>query len=228
MKKKYVIRARISERIFWSVLRLFCLDIEAAKAAVMTGLSRNSIEKIFVAVRHRLSLLCASERKLSTGVYEFDENYFGAYRIRGVRGRGAQGKTIVFGILKRSGNVNAFIVNECSEKTLMPIIKQVIALDSTIYTDGFTTYCALGKHGYQKHFSVNHDNNEFARNGVIHTNGIEGFGGFCKARLAKFRGMSKRHFELHLNECEYRYNHRHEDIHLVLINEFRKNHLKLS
>ena len=94
----------------------------------MTGLSRNSIEKIFVAVRHRLSLLCAPERKLSTGVYELHESYFGAHRIRGIRGRGAKGKTIVFGILKRSGSMNTFIVNQCSEKTLMTIIKQVIAL----------------------------------------------------------------------------------------------------
>ena len=32
-----------------------------------------------------------------------DESYFGARRIRGKRGRGAKGKTIVFGIKKREG-----------------------------------------------------------------------------------------------------------------------------
>ena len=32
-----------------------------------------------------------------------DESYFGARRIRGKRGRGAKGKTIVIGLKKRKG-----------------------------------------------------------------------------------------------------------------------------
>ena len=37
------------------------------------------------------------------GIAGLDEPYFGAKRIRGRRGHGAGGKTIVFGILKRGG-----------------------------------------------------------------------------------------------------------------------------
>ena len=37
------------------------------------------------------------------GIVELNEPYFGAKRIRGRRGYGAGGKTIVFGILKRGG-----------------------------------------------------------------------------------------------------------------------------
>jgi transposase-like protein len=33
---------------------------------------------------------------------EADESYFGPRRVRGKRGRGAGGKTIVFGLLKRT------------------------------------------------------------------------------------------------------------------------------
>ena len=33
-----------------------------------------------------------------TGVFELDESYFGAKRVRGKRGRGATGKTPVFGL----------------------------------------------------------------------------------------------------------------------------------
>jgi transposase len=32
------------------------------------------------------------------GVFELDESYFGAKRVRGKRGRGAAGKTPVFGL----------------------------------------------------------------------------------------------------------------------------------
>ena len=40
-----------------------------------------------------------------TGVFELDESYFGAKRVRGKRGRGATGKTPVFGLPKRDGKV---------------------------------------------------------------------------------------------------------------------------
>ena len=40
-----------------------------------------------------------------TGVFELDESYFGAKRVRGKRGRGAAGKTPVFGLPKRDGKV---------------------------------------------------------------------------------------------------------------------------
>jgi len=59
---------------------------------------------------------------------------------------------------------------------------------------------------YKKHFRVNHDNNEFVNVG-LHINGIEGFWGYAKTRLSKFRGFDKNKFYLHLKECEFRYNH---------------------
>ena len=34
-----------------------------------------------------------------------DKSYFGAKRVRGKKGRGAAGKTPVFGLLKRDGRV---------------------------------------------------------------------------------------------------------------------------
>ena len=37
------------------------------------------------------------------GIVELDESYFGARHILGKRGRGASGKTIVFGLLKQDG-----------------------------------------------------------------------------------------------------------------------------
>ena len=61
------------------------------------------------------------------GEFELDESYFGAHRVRGIRGRGARGKIIVFGIFKRPNTVYTYIVNDCSTETLMPIIKEIIS-----------------------------------------------------------------------------------------------------
>ncbi|MBO4542030.1 MAG: IS1595 family transposase, partial [Bacteroidales bacterium] len=62
----------------------------------------------------------------------------------------------------------------------------------------------------------------------IHTNGIENFWGLCKSRLTKNRGIDKKTFILHIKECEFRYNHRHENLFNFLLKNFRKKPLKLS
>ena len=51
---------------------------------------------------------------------------------------------------------------------------------------------------------------EFTK-GTVHINGIEGFWGLAKVRLAKFKGLPQHTFHLHLKETEWRYNHRHTD-----------------
>ena len=56
------------------------------------------------------------------GDIELDESYFGAKRIRGKRGRGAIGKTIVFGVLKREDKVYLKIINKATRKELLSII----------------------------------------------------------------------------------------------------------
>src|SRR3990167_1753615 len=58
--------------------------------------------------------------------------------------------------------------------------------------------------GNDKHFRVNHGENEFSKGSGIHINGIENFWSFTKRRLSKFNGV-KVNFELHLKECEWRY-----------------------
>jgi len=68
---------------------------------------------------------------------------------------------------------------------------------------------------------VNHGQNEFAR-GSSHINGIENFWGIAKVRLAKLRGLRQDHFNLHLKECEFRYNMRHEDMYHALLEMLRK------
>ena len=81
-----------------------------------------------------------------------DESYFGARRIRGKRGRGADGKTIVFGIYKRNGKVYTEVVPNCSRKPLYAIIKGKVDVASVIHTDGFRTCDGIVDLGYQKHY----------------------------------------------------------------------------
>ena len=57
------------------------------------------------------------------GPVELDESYFGGKR-KGKRGRGAAGKVVVFGILKRQGKVSIVVVENVQTETLLPVIKK--------------------------------------------------------------------------------------------------------
>ncbi|MFH0881957.1 MAG: IS1595 family transposase, partial [bacterium] len=58
-----------------------------------------------------------------------------------------------------------------------------------------------------------------------HINGIESFWGYAKSRLARFRGVPRNTFYLHLKECEFRFNNRREDLYQLLLKILRDNPL---
>lgn len=136
------------------------------------------------------------------GEVEVDESYFGGHR-KGKRGRGAVGKVIVFGLLKRGGKVYTVSVSNVQRKTLLPVIRRKIKPDSVVYTDGHTAYNALDVPGFT-HFRVNHSR-KFVRD-RNHINGIENFWSQGERHLQKYNGIPKQNFELFLKECEWRFN----------------------
>ena len=115
----------------------------------------------------------------------------------------------VFGIKKREdGKVYTQIIKNASKQELLPIIRRLVSKkNTTIYTDKWKSYDGLVLDGY-KHKRINHSKSYSNRKGT-HVNGIENFWSFSKRRLAKFNGVSRNTFLLHLKECEFRYNHKH-------------------
>ena len=219
-KNKYINRARISDKQFRGILREFCLDSTAAETALRVRVNRRTVNRIFHLIRNRLVVLCERESKFS-GEVEIDESYFGAKRIRGKRGRGASKKIPVIGLLKRNGTVYAKPIKNASRAQLMPVIKGKILEGSTIHTDGWKSYDGLILNGY-KHKRVFHSKDEFVR-GKSHVNGIESFWSYTKRRLAKFNGVKKEYFLLHLKESEYRWNHKkNKNMYEKLLREFRR------
>ena len=218
-KNPYLIRSHISAKKFREILHYFCHDETAAKANIYSGINRNSVNRIYRLLRERIAHMSIHEAQ-EHGEFEIDESYFGARRIRGKRGRGAAGKTPVFGVLKRGGKVYVNIVKNCSRAHLMPIIQGKALEGSTIYSDGWRAYDGLILNGYE-HYRIHHHKNEFAR-GKNHINGIESFWSYAKRRLRKFNGVTSGTFNLHLKETEFRWNHRRSDLYAILLKELRK------
>lgn len=137
----------------------------------------------------------------------------------GKAGRGAGRRTPVFGIFKRDGKVYTEMVPDCSKAVLQRAIRGKVSLDSVIHSDGWRGYDGLVDLGYQKHLRVDHGRDEFSSRSERgnHIDGIEGFWGYAKTRLARFRGMHPDTFLFHLKECEFRFNHRRCDPYPVLL-----------
>ena len=218
-KNRYYCRSRISAAKFRQLIRSFALDFTATSTAQLTGVSLRSVNSIFLKVRQRLAESCELESPLQ-GAVEVNESYFGAQRVRGKRGRGAYGKTMVFGLLKRQGKVYTEIVPDYSKATLQAIIRGHVEPSTIIHSDAWRGYDGLVDIGFDKHFRVHHGDNEFAQ-GERHINGIESFWSYTKRRLARFNGVAKHTFYLHRQETEYRFNHRRDNLYLELLKLLR-------
>jgi transposase-like protein len=220
MKNKYANRSRISESKIRQLLKHFALDLDAQQIAVLCNLNRNTINRYLRMIRTSISEFCEQDSPFR-GEIEVDESYFGARRQKGKRGRGAYGKTPVFGILQRGGKVYTEIVPNCAKATLQAIIRGKVSPESIIHSDQWRGYSGLVDIGYEKHYRVKHGDDEFA-NDKSHINGIESFWSYSKRRLQKFHGVPQNTFYLQLKECEFRFNHRNENIYAILLKMFRK------
>ena len=221
VKNKYLAGARISEAKFRLILRFFAADVPALTVTKLCAANYRTIYRVYTLLRHRVALLALAESvaKLA-GEVEVDESYFGPRRVRGKRGRGAAGKLPVIGRHKRGAGVHVSVVKDCSRKELLPVIRGHVLSASDVFTDGWRAYDGLVTAGFAHH-RVHHEADEFAR-GKTHINGIESFWSFAKFRFLKLRGVRRDFFLLHLKGCEWRFNHRGQDLYGLLLKHIRQ------
>jgi len=191
-----------------SILTGFYQQQPAYRVATDLGVDYQSVTRVYQRLREALYHVTELEGGKLKGEIELDESYFGGRR-KGKRGRGAGGKSIVFGLLERNGRVYTKVVEQVTAEELMAHIKKYTRKGSVYYTDTFRSYNSLKRLG--KHHRINHSK-AFAYRGKNHINGIEGFWSYAKHILYNYRGVSKYHFPMYLKEVEYRYNHRNDNL----------------
>jgi transposase-like protein len=141
---------------------------------------------------------------------EVDETYIGG-KHKGKRGRGAKGKSIVFGIVERKGEVKAEVVKNVKTKTLLPLIQKNVDKETQIVSDELQSYDKLETYGF-KHDVVKHAIKEYVR-GNIHTNTIDGFWSQLKRSIDEtYHSVSHKHLPLYVDEFAWRYSHRSSEI----------------
>ncbi|HDZ79205.1 MAG TPA: IS1595 family transposase [Gammaproteobacteria bacterium] len=145
------------------------------------------------------------------GMVEMDESYVGGAR-KGVRGRGAEGKTPVVVIARQNESggcslAHMHVLENTSGLSLGEAARGSIAPGSTVVTDGLPSYRRLGSLGYEHEPLV--------------TGGVENaaellpwvhiiISNFKRWILDVFHGVSAGHFQSYLDEFCYRLNRRRQ------------------
>jgi transposase len=195
-------KTRLPKKMVAKLMEHFVAGTTARAAASLIGINRNTATKFY---RQWRELIAKNIEDLSPleGEVEIDESYFGGKR-KGKRGRGAAGKTPVFGLLKRKGRVYTAVIQDTKSSTLMPIINKKIVPDSIVYTDTYSSYNALDVSNFH-HERINHS--KLFADKHNHINGIENFWNQAKRHLRKFNGgIPKANFYFFIKECEWRFN----------------------
>jgi len=177
-----------------------------------TGLDRLRVIRALMYVRKAMKTDIPEQ---FSGIVEVDETYMGGQwknkriseRAKGTkRGRGTS-KQPVFGIYARNGIVWAELVDDAEARTLQPIIRKQVRRGSVICSDTWKGYTGIATQGYV-HRLVKHSEGEFSDRKGTHINGLEGFWGYLKRRLAAKGGIRRERLGLYLAEYVWRYNHR--------------------
>jgi transposase-like protein len=146
------------------------------------------------------------------GVVEVDETFIGNDRTvkpkHEKKGRGYAHKHKVLSLVERNtGRARSIIVDDLKTSTLVPILRENIAKEATIYTDEAAQYRKLAA-DFAGHDFVSHGAGEYGR-GVIHTNTIEGyFSIFKRGMKGVYQHCAKKHLHRYVAEFEFRYNNR--------------------
>ena len=186
--------SKLSRHKTRKIVECFCIDIDATKTALLLKLNRKTVNRYYLAFRLLIHAHQLYKKDQILGVAAATESSYDAAKSRGPI------KCPVFGIYEHDGSVFTELVTEDSLiKTLRAVIRGKVPPKSLESSDGWKGYDGLVDVGQNKHLRISKTDKS------AHIDAIEAFWSFTKRRLAKFNG-TQRNFDLHLHECEWRYN----------------------
>ena len=107
-----ITHCKLSKKEQAKLLEFFVLEVTARSAADLLGIQANTAVLFYHKIRQVILVnLELQAEEIFGGEIELDESYFGGAR-KGKRGRGAAGKIVVFGLLKRGGKIFAKVVQD--------------------------------------------------------------------------------------------------------------------
>ena len=172
----------------------------------------------FMMHRIRYAMHHGTINKMS-GHVEADETFIGGKarnmhawrRGQKIRGRGPEGKAIVFGLLDReTKKVRTCVVDRRKKGNLQAEIRSNVTAGSALYTDALKSYDGLSNE--YAHKVVDHA--EAYVDGNVHTNCLENFWSLLKRAIrGTYVSVEPFHLFRYLDEQSFRYNERKDSSH---------------
>ena len=176
-------------------MRLFTFDLTATQMAELSGLNRNTVNRYLKGVRKRIAEYCNMSAPQNKLAEEIDE------------------------------------VGQCADIAILSIYEQSGTIYTCLFADGtlpkesvlsqkvdVLVYLKEGRRRWLRDTSQEHQNGR-ARNK------IDGFQGFLKSRLEKFKGMPSQTCYLHIKESEFRFNNPKSELYKMILEIIRNNPL---
>lgn len=202
MNNKYVNRSKISEVKFRELIRFFSLDLTAIQIAELTGLNRNTVNRYLTEIRKKITRF--SKVTSPAGFFEDPIKENESYET--------------YAVLMKE--INGSIYTK-----IIPLEKVSYLLNADKNTEkGGIKFDLLIDLEQEKHHYIGEkdpDPQQHRRK----INRLESYWGRAKSRLAKFKGMHSSTFQYHMKECEFRYNHRNDDLYKLLLKILRNDPL---
>lgn len=146
MINRYCKFSKISEAKIRDVVRYFSADLTALQTAKLSGLNRNTVNRVYRALRERIHMACEAQRPMF-GVVEVDESLFGAKRVKGKRGHTARQPSLVSSsatvwftrksfLIAQSQRYRALFEGKfCRKVSLIPMAGEATTVLWTLVTD---------------------------------------------------------------------------------------------
>lgn len=141
-------------------------------------------------------------------VIEADETFVGGKAKNRAYRKTPPKKETVVALVERGGRVRSFHVKDAKASTLRPILVTNADRASFLMTDEWYSYTAVGKE-FRAHATVRHGDKEYVRDGIFHTNTVEGFFSiFKRGMTGVYQHCGEQHLKRYLAEFDFRYSHR--------------------
>lgn len=200
MHNKYVNRSKISEAKFRELVKLFALDLTATQVAKLSGLNRNTVNRYIKGIRKRLAEYC----QITGPVTQHTDS--SKHR--------SDGEVRYLGILEKEGVICVQLMGSNTAIGGAEDITDPQMLEMDVIID-------LKK--YQQIWIESRT--RLQKNNRSKINRIDGFWGYAKTRLEKFKGIHSHTYFLHLKESEFRYNNDQDELYHLILKIIRRHPL---